>query len=1248
MRAPWSGLAIAGVLALAACSKLSQVGQLSSGSPNAVASTVGQPFTTDSSGIHTTVRAGADVVLSGGDSYNTPDDAGVPIITWYWQQVNAGTSAVDLVKRTNAVVSFTAPQVTAPTTLTFQLTVTTATGATATTQAMVTVEPVRDADHFLTFLKTRDTVALTAVTSAVVPANAQAAYNDTLPYTITVTKLVTYTDNNAVQHTRVQAGPATSYSGSWSAALGTGGASCTDPRNPQTQIPIPKLNLDDFLYDSSGHSTGQRLSDVMQTSDVDIDPANARIPPTVVEAEIQIASGAALPGSAVAAACIPGNLTPVASATVTADALTSNSNTPQALFDTSASAHTYYATIDPNGERTTLSAWLKVNGFNPTVSGWAADAHAVYTNNYDLGFGRDMYMKFGACDSGFSVAPVSQFSAQSLSPQTAQKLAQLIGHCDIAAVVVNYASLQAAAEHLNQIAAVAMEYSASPGVGARFTKFYVFAPDQRTGQLPRITSLDLDHRGQKAVPQSCVVCHSGLPAAGGAGGGGQQYNANAPSGIPGDLQAGFLPWDLDSFWYSDTDPGFSTKSEDAAVKTQYTRANQLDQLKLLNVGAYLTTADPNRSALERELIEGWYGGAGMPGGFDGSFVPDGWNPANNGNPANSATLYKDVFERNCRMCHTMHVSAPGVNVGPKGAQGNNTPSCSQTPPAGALGIPDQYPMGCYWQFAKAANMGQVLSEGRMPFARRTMDRLWVDAAGNPNGGTVSAAGSELITQLTNLYHSEGSTDTVVPPGTPNVTIAPLQQVGGGAADVFSFVGLDVKTNGVAGDASFVTQPSWQVCVDTGAGNCANATQHVPVAGMTSVPATFQVPGLTGNFLAELDSAGAPLVTQTLSIASVPLAIAAPLPPTPPNLSRQGSFTLDASQLISGGNGPKQWWVSGLVSLMVPGTNCTAAAKCSLDTTPSIMLMETDPIAATAGYTLNASDAIGKNQSASSPVINVTSGLTANTVTGYVIENAPAPGNLVQMSGTNLDLSAGNTVGPGQTIVVQVSCDGGATWGSTCSPVSGTATVSNTNVAFTPPPGFATNPPNGSSTGLNGQTLTPLQLEYRLLLYGSGSPPPLLDQSAAGILNVQVRARVAFGPETDGTTVVATVFQRSGGYPSGGATCSSGSGCHDGTVTTRISFAGTAQSIYCELVGCPTPLTPKTDPTRKFVDGTDATNSPPPQSVVLRHPAVLDGQTHLGGQRCLGGFSGSPMTAVTPSTCDLIPILQWIEDGANDF
>ena len=69
-------------------------------------------------------------------------------------------------------------------------------------------------------------------------------------------------------------------------------------------------------------------------------------------------------------------------------------------------------------------------------------AHATYTNNYDLGLGRDMY--FTVCTAA--------------SPAVINGLAK-VG--DMASVVINYASLEAAASKINPIIAVAMEYSAA-------------------------------------------------------------------------------------------------------------------------------------------------------------------------------------------------------------------------------------------------------------------------------------------------------------------------------------------------------------------------------------------------------------------------------------------------------------------------------------------------------------------------------------------------------------------------------------------------------------------------------------------------------------------------------------------------------------------------------------------------------------------------------------------------------------------
>ncbi len=1261
-------LAAVGVLMLAGCSKISQVGRLPEGTPTAVAATVGQAYTTDGSGVmHTTVRAGADVVLTGVDSLSSSDDSGVPIVSWVFAQQNPGTTPVDLIKRTSQTYSFTAPQVTVATTLTFTLTVTNANGTSAQTQAQVQVEPVRDADHFLTYLNTSDSFTLTAVTNVAIPASAQAAYTDTVPYTITVTKLATYTDNNGVQHTRVPVGAATVYNGAWSAQLGSGGPNCADPRNPRLQIRIPKLNLDDPIYDASGQNTGQRLSDVMQTSDVDLDPANPAIPRAFVEAQIQIAPTVSLPAGTAAGFCIgnPATASPDTQTILSADALTAASNGPAALFDTSDSAHTYYQTIDPNGTRTTLSAWLTTNGFNPAVSGWAADAHAIYTNNYDLGFGRDMYMKFGACDSGFSATPVSQFAAQSLGTATAQTLQGLIGHCDVAAVVVNYVGVQAATQNTNTIVAVAMEYSAGPNGGARFVKFYVFAPDTRTGALQRVTSVDLDHRGQKSVPQSCVVCHGGTPASPGTlAASAPHYPSSAASQIPGDLNAGFIPWDLDSFWYSDTDPGFSTKAEDAALKGQYTRANQLNDLKLLNVGAYLTMSDPNRFALERELIEGWYGGAGMPGAFDGTFVPDGWKPANNGNPANSDKIYQDVFQRNCRMCHALQAPMPNYNLATQGAQGSGSASCSATGTVSNLGVPDQFPMGCYWQWANAPKSGQVLSDGRMPFARRTADRLWTDPAGNPSGGGVSAAGAELITQLNGVYAASGNTgNTVAAPGTPNATIPPFSS--SSPYDVLSFPPLQLTIDGDATDGGLISQPAWQVCVNPGTGSCADASRHLAVVGSNAIPATFQIPALTGSFLVELDSGTTPVATQTLTVQNNPPVIGT-LPPSA-GIAVQGTVSLTAASLISGGNGPAgafQWWLSDLSNLATPGNSCTAAAPCTVGATPTITLTETSPTPTTAGYTLNVLDVVGNPASSSNSSIPVFANLTISNVVGYVVANSGSD-TVLATDGSTLNLLGGNQVGSGQTVVAQLSCDGGTTWvttscslGSNSFGVAGTVSLSGTHVSYAPPPGFATHPPGGGSTGVNNQPLSPLAASYRLQTYDGST---LLYQTPPAVLSVQVRSRVAFGSD-----VVAGVFQASS-YPSQLGTSCKDAGCHNTAQpgeTGLIAFSNdqTPQQIFCHLVGCPTPLTPLTDSTRKFVNLSDATNTGTPvtslpatvntpASVLLRHPAELDGLTHTGSPRCgttNGGFQGSPMVPVTPSTCDLTPILEWIEDGANDF
>lgn len=880
--------------------------------PTAVIVTIGQPFVVaGTGGLTTTVRAGADVVLSAKNSFKGANDTGVPIIDFAWKRIDSGTDPVNLVTRTSNTVSFMAPQVLAATLVKYQLTVTDSNGNASTAEADITVQPLRDADHFLKYEFNDDLFVVNAVTDAVIPA-ATAGYNVTIPFTVTVTKVVSFTDNGGHVQTDVQVGNPVNYTGGWNASLGNGGNVCNNPLNPGISAHIPSFEVDDVITDPASPYVGQPISNVMQLSDVDLDPANPAIPPGVAKAKISIqfapvASGDALhvaaPTGVNVLACIGGIGTPAAAMTVSGEDLyvAMNDTPPNTNIeprDNARTASIYYQTIDPQNTRTNLVAWLTANGFVATAPDYGAAAnpatiyHATYTNNYDLGFGRDMYMHVGPCESGYAT----------------KALQDQIGHCDVASVVVNYASLEATIKKLNPINAVAMEYTGpSPGVGPRFVKFYTFAPDTRTGAFPRVTSVDLDHRGQKYMPAACTVCHGGTPNTPNDVTTNQypstptitstpnQTGQDGPSGVYGDVNASFLPWDLDSFLYSDTDPGFSNKPQDAAIKAQYTRANQEAQFKLLNSGTYLTTLRATNSNEKyrfeslRELLEGWYAqggtGVGLPGSYNGAFVPPGWQETNFGNLKTTATvpgsakIYTDVYMRHCRTCHV--AQAPLDATSPTDpAQCTLTTNDSST----NVGRIDQYPMGCYFGFVQTSHIAALLNQSLMPSSRRTMDRLWAD----PTGATPK--GQELVDNLNAYFNIPGAVNNqnptppqiyvAVTPGTAgaNLTINslfgnPLTGCGSNPPAVNCnqtnrLMQFNLQDNGhfSPGVGDLLVNPQWLVC-SVAASTSTSCSGGTPYAVVANDPfhATFLLPAVappaTLNFLLELDSNGTSAVTQ---------------------------------------------------------------------------------------------------------------------------------------------------------------------------------------------------------------------------------------------------------------------------------------------------------------------------------------------------------------------------------------------------
>jgi hypothetical protein len=310
---------------------------------------------------------------------------------------------------------------------------------------------------------------------------------------------------------------------------------------------------------------------------------------------------------------------------------------------------------------------------------------------------------------------------------------------DVASVVINYPSLLLAAKKIDAFIAVAMEYAppANNSAGERFAKFYVFAPDEATGEMVRITSANFDGRGEKSVPGVCTTCHGGRPA--------QSVVAGQPYPNDGNLGAIFMPWDVDSFLFSgpdghaQKDPSLPPSTQpflsrvDLEVLATYTRANQEDDLRRLNEAVLATYP---RDAHVRTVVHDWYSAAPnyasntLTGMFRSHYVPPGWSTAVSGNSVQPAELYRDVIAQHCRACHTQLVRAPTGQA--------RVPGHTQDVPT----------FESYQSFVDEMTMNGVRTDriiapifdtGVMPMARLTADRLWVPAPGGERPADLLAA-----------------------------------------------------------------------------------------------------------------------------------------------------------------------------------------------------------------------------------------------------------------------------------------------------------------------------------------------------------------------------------------------------------------------------------------------------------------------------------------------------------------------------
>lgn len=647
-----------------------------------------------------TVRSGGEIVLNGENS----DGTSFPLDSASWEQTDATGLQLELVKRSEFSRSVRVPQVTTPTQLTFELTVTNTGGDTIVTPVSISIVPVNDQNRFLEFFR-----KVPGQYSVVAALQAGTTITSDVEFRVTQRRLVNYPDRTSFDNTPnqfgLEIGTPISHTTKWVTGTTADWTSQQEAINafyhPNLCFDVPKLDIDDINIQFDDTDPDRGVADHHRDAVVHL--ANFEL--EVISGTCENSTGETIDCADAAVLQVlrtDGQIARVESnigntnKTVNIADLTTSIDALGLQPESVESATAYYAAVDPFDQRLTLEDWLDNAGFLDASGSLIEESnfdHTLYINNYDLGFTRDMFVR--RTDDG-----------------------------RVFAYVTNYPALRPATRGEDVIATVAMEFSppdqdlsADP-----FVKFFVYVPDADNNQQ-RVRSLNFDGRGEKWIPGACVACH-----------GGELKNLQADGTYPtnGDIDAAFLPWDIDSLLFVDAndpdliDPlvveGFRVNSTyiDADQFERFSLENQQDSFRRMNEAVLSTmpTAANNplesaRFELVREQIHGWYGDSD-PASFDSNELPNvdyngrgyiqpGWAEAG------QEEVYFEVFAKHCRICHSQALEINQL--------GSYESLISLLPTVTRF----------------------LYEDGVMPNARLDMDRFWVDFRGAAQSPAVRLA-----------------------------------------------------------------------------------------------------------------------------------------------------------------------------------------------------------------------------------------------------------------------------------------------------------------------------------------------------------------------------------------------------------------------------------------------------------------------------------------------------------------------------
>ena len=769
------------------------------------------------------VRAGSEVLLTGKDSFGVDD----PILDYQWQQIDNSGVSVTLFERIGQTVAFTAPSVNTETALEFLLTITDGDGQTASDNVLVTVIPIKDVNSFLLNPSVDENLYL-----FVSPAFGETLTSD-MAFTLTLTPNIFWQDRDGNEQT--VALETSVFEGRLTEGF-TGTSNPVDSSNLFFQIPIPLLDIDEVNLqfqdeNRSGRLEFELVSDAEMELEIEFIPTTggscsvylARLNENgdftqvnAVEVLGQFENQNLLPSDGALLNVVSGDLT---------IGINEEKVRQQLNIESKLSAENYYQCIDPLNTATTLDSWLEHAGFIDT-SGNSINsnqvAHALYINNFDLGFGRDMFLRQDENGNVYSY-------------------------------VVNYPSLELAIENRGEFATVVMEYSPAPtgqcGDGTfsdteKIVKFYSYVPDTTTGEMVRAGTMNFDGRGERALPGVCLACHNGSINS-------NLFNTTDLSSIEAsnaNLNASFMPWDLDAFLFTQAgnqsliDPSFNPNNFLTETISRFSLEAQEDAFRQLNEGVLATFVDDVKRFEEPiRLIHGWYGNENalpaaldnedarndidvesplviltkeeltqLPNNpFDGDYIQPGWRQ--------HPDLYQDVFARNCRLCHVQQIEL-AINF------------------------------ETYQEFIDSALLTPfVYEQGVMPLSRLTMDRFWLAF-----DGTSESAAELLRTHLASLGNIVETS-----PGQPVAEFS-LSNV---MADIGDLITVD------ASSSLFADSLDWSLSSD-----CNSSALLSSSRGLSSAFTVDQSPCIYTVTLMASNAIGVDQISQQVQVDRTPSAV----------------------------------------------------------------------------------------------------------------------------------------------------------------------------------------------------------------------------------------------------------------------------------------------------------------------------------------------------------------------------------------